>query len=95
MDGVEVEYIHTVIAKSEERQLVYYWFAQRDRSLTSEYAVKWFIFWDALTRNRTDGALIRVVTPVLKSEGIDAADARLTNFLGAVLPSLQRHLPSG
>jgi len=85
----------TVISKSEDRQLVYYWFAQRDRTLTNEYAVKWYIFWDALTRNRTDGALIRVVTPVLKNEEIDAADARLTNFLSAVLPSLERHLPTG
>lgn len=85
----------TVIAKGRDRQLVYYWFVQRDRLLTSEYAVKWFIFWDALTRNRTDGALIRVVTPVFETEGVAAADSRLAQFVSAMLPNLTPHLPGG
>ena len=67
--GVEVggrplEVNRVVIAKGSSRQLVYYWFDQRGRQMTNEYGVKWMIFWDALTRNRTDGALVRLVTPV-------------------------------
>ena len=53
-----------VIAQGDSRQLVYYWFVERGRVQTNEYAVKWYIFWDALTRNRTDGALVRVTTLV-------------------------------
>jgi len=53
-----------LIQKGEEKQLVYYWFQQRGRMLTNEYMVKWYLFWDALTRNRTDGALVRLITPV-------------------------------
>jgi hypothetical protein len=48
-----------VIALGSERQLVYYWFQQRGRIITNEYLAKWFLFWDSLTRNRSDGALVR------------------------------------
>jgi exosortase D (VPLPA-CTERM-specific) len=81
-----------VISKGNSAQLVYYWFPQRGRQLTNEYLVKWFLFWDALTRNRTDGALVRLVTSV---EGRDfkSADARLTDFLMTVHPHLQDYVP--
>ncbi len=81
-----------VIAKGGERHLVYYWFPQRGRELTNEYLVKWYIFWDALTRNRTDGALVRFVTPI-EGNDVAAADARLSAFLRLVYPKLERHIP--
>ena len=46
--------------KSGVRQLVYYWFPQRGRVLTNLYQIKLYNFWDALTRRRTDGALVRI-----------------------------------
>ena len=52
------------IAKGDHRQLVYYWFQQRGRVVTNEYLVKWYLLWDALTKNRTDGALVRLVVNV-------------------------------
>ena len=50
------------------RKLTYYWFAMRGRTLTNLYQVKLYTFWDALTRHRTDGALVRLITPVSKRE---------------------------
>ena len=50
-----------VVPPGDPRQLVYYWLQQRGRVLTNEYLVKWFLFRDALTRNRSDGSLVRVV----------------------------------
>ena len=41
---------------------------QRGRNLTNEYAVKWFIFWDSLTRQRTDGALSLYTLPFVFPE---------------------------
>jgi hypothetical protein len=41
----------------EHRQLVYYWFQQRGRNLPTS-AGEVVRHWDALTRNRTDGALV-------------------------------------
>jgi EpsI family protein len=82
-----------VIQKGEARQLVYYWFAQRGRVLTSELDVKRFILLDSLRTGRSDGALLRLVTLVPAGEDIGAADQRLGDFLTAVLPRLHEHVP--
>ncbi len=81
-----------VIAKGPVKQLVYYWFEQRGRRLTSEYAVKWYLFWDSLTRNRSDGALVRLVTPI--GDGVEDAEQRLNNFLRSVYLYLPPYVPS-
>ena len=82
-----------VIAKGDLRQVVYYWFAQRGRHPTNEYLVKWYLFIDGLTRNRTDGALVRLVTPLGRNEPEEAADARLGDFLRDVFPRLNAFVP--
>jgi exosortase D (VPLPA-CTERM-specific) len=82
-----------VIQKGEHRQLVYYWFRQRGRLMTSEVAVKWFILQDGITRQRSDGALIRLVTPVLPNEDIKQADHRLVAFLSTIEAPLHDHIP--
>jgi len=79
--------------KVGNRQLVYYWFLQRGRVLTNAYELKMFVFWDALTKHRTDGALVRVVTPIYGSEEIGDAEARLKGFLGEVVPVLDEFIP--
>jgi len=84
-----------IIGKGDFKQLVYYWFPQRDRFLTNEYWVKWYIFWDALTRNRTDGALVRLVTPVDDGpDGFDAADQRLAEFAATMQQKITPYFPS-
>ena len=35
--------------------LVYYWFEQRGRRMTNDYAAKASVVWDGLTRGRSDG----------------------------------------
>ncbi len=82
-----------IIQKGEQKQLVYYWFDQRGRVLTNELAVKWFILQDGITRDRSDGALIRLVTPVAPGEDIARADQRLTAFLDTAAPRLRQHIP--
>lgn len=82
-----------VIQMGEHRQLVYYWFRQRGRSLTNEYLVKWYIFRDALLMNRTDGALVRVTTPVPDGADIAESDRRLERFITEVHPMLHRYVP--
>lgn len=82
-----------LIQKGEHRALVYYWFQQRGRIVTGEYAVKLYIFLDSLTRGRSDGALVRLVTMLAPAESIADADARLEAFAGAALPELGRFIP--
>ena len=83
-----------LISKGEQAQLVYYWFPQRGRVITNEYMVKWYLFWDALTLNRTDGALVRLTTSVSPGEDISKADERLVNFASQVQPLMQKYLPN-
>ena len=82
-----------VIQKGGQKQIVYYWFKQRDRWITSEYAVKFFLFWDSLTRQRADGALIRLVSSVHAGETEAAVDQRLQTMAGLVTPMLSRYVP--
>jgi exosortase D (VPLPA-CTERM-specific) len=79
--------------KSGYRQLSYYWFPQRGRILTNAYQLKIYTFWDALTRQRTDGALVRVITPVYKDEGLSKAENRLQSFVQEIQPVLNEFLP--
>jgi exosortase D (VPLPA-CTERM-specific) len=82
-----------VIQYGDSRQLVYYWFQGRGRVITSEYLVKWYLFWDALTKNRTDGSLVRLTTPVTPGEDVASADARLRGFARVLVPKLDRYVP--
>ena len=81
------------IQKGGQKQIVYYWFKQRDRWITSEYLVKYFLFWDSLTRHRADGALVRLVSGVNVGETETMVDARLQTMAGLVTPLLGRYVP--
>jgi EpsI family protein len=78
-----------VVEKSGERQTVYYWYHGRGRTTPSEYANKAFLLVDALRLNRTDGSLVRLMTP---QSGVDA-DGLVSNFITWFLPHLRRALP--
>jgi exosortase D (VPLPA-CTERM-specific) len=78
----------TQIQKGDYKQLVYYWFQQRGRIITNEYLVKVFLFWDAVTKNRTDGALVRLTVNLAPGEDWSTADEHLVDFVR----SLQGHL---
>lgn len=82
-----------LIQMGSDRRLVYYWFQQRGRLMTNEYLLKWFLFWDALTKNRTDGALVRLTTPVPAGEDPAAYDALLSGFVGYIWQPLSDYIP--
>jgi len=80
-----------VIEKGFERQLLLYWYQDRGRVVASEYAAKGYLIWDAMTRNRTDGALVRVSTPVVAEE--EEAYRHALAFVRVSWGPLARHLP--
>lgn len=92
-DGKIMETNRAFMGKSGVKQLMYFWFPQRDRILTSLVQVKLYSFWDALTRQRTDGALVRIITPVYPNEDVKATEARLQDFTKQVVPVLNQFLP--
>jgi len=75
------------------KELVYFWFPMRGRVLTKLSEVKIANFWDSLTKQRTDGALVRVITPVYKNEEMAEAEARLAGFTKEVVPILDQFIP--
>jgi exosortase D (VPLPA-CTERM-specific) len=79
--------------KGGVKELTYYWFPQRGRVLTSLFQLKLYNFWDALTRRRTDGALVRIITPVYETEQVGDADLRLQGFARGLVPELAKFIP--
>ncbi len=82
-----------VIEKGTLRQLVYYWFEQRGKRFTNDYLAKASVLYDGLSMGRTDGAMVRFVTPIEPGEDEAAADARLQRFMAESLPRLPRFVP--
>jgi exosortase D (VPLPA-CTERM-specific) len=82
-----------IIELGTQQSLVYYWFQERGRLLTDETLVKWYIFWDALTRNRTDGALVRLVVPITPGAKEADLDAKMQRFVALIQPRLNRYVP--
>ena len=70
-----------VIQKGLSKQVVYYWFEGRGRRVTNDYIAKALTLFDAITRSRTDGALVRLLTPVRPGETEAQAEERLKAFL--------------
>lgn len=93
MRGEPLRYNRAIIRKGQEQQLVYYWFQQRGRAIANEYVMKWYLFRDAVLDRRSDGALVRLVTPVLPGESLETADERLTRFAYQVIPELPAYIP--
>lgn len=82
-----------VIQRGLARQLVYYWFDQRGQRMTSGYLAKASVVVDSLTRGRSDGALVRLITPILPGETDAEADARIQRFMTLALGSMSRFIP--
>lgn len=75
------------------KEVVMYWFQSHGRTLASEYWVKFYLIEDALRMNRTDGALIRVITPVGDTEAISSGEQRALDFTRKVLPMFHAYIP--
>jgi exosortase D (VPLPA-CTERM-specific) len=99
VDGAEVNgqplrVNRTVIQKGDYTQLVYYWFQQRGRDITNEYLVKWYLLLDAVSKNRTDGSLVRLTTVIGPGKSIEDGDQRLQSFANAIAPKLDSYVPN-
>ena len=62
--------------------------------IANEYVSKLYLLKDAVFKNRTDGALVRLTTPLYPGENESDADKRLQEFTQALVPNLDRYLPS-
>lgn len=92
-DRQAVEVNQVVIHKGLDKQLVLYWYQDRGRIITNEYWGKIYLVLDAMIKNRTDGALVRVTVPFLGDDEGAVLDRGKT-FVGKIFPLLPGYLPS-
>ena len=84
---------HYVLAKGLNRVLVLYWYQAHGRVVASEYWAKFYLVADAIRMNRSDGAMVRVMTPIAQNESLTSAEQRGVAFVQNVLPLLDRYIP--
>ena len=80
-----------VIQKGAQRLAVFYWYQGRGRIVANDFGNRGWLIFDAARLRRTDGGLVRLLTPVDTTP--DAAFGRLSAFTALLLPHLARHLP--
>ena len=80
-----------LMGKGLDRQLYVFWYDGRGRIYASEYWNKIYLIWDGLTKKRTDGALVRVNSPVLGNTE-DALKTQ-SDFIKLFLPLLKEYIP--
>jgi EpsI family protein len=91
-DGQQIVVNEYVIARGLDKDLVFYWYQGRGRVIASEYWGKFWMVADAISHNRTDGALVRLLTPM--NDGEVQARARLVNFTQLLFPHLGEFIPN-
>lgn len=89
----DFEINRVIIQKGETRMLVYYWFEQRGRRLAWDVAAKIYLILDGAKSGRTDGALVRLTTPIGRTESDSDAETRLNEVLEEVIIPLPRFVP--
>ena len=81
-----------LIQKGSQKQMVLYWFQSRGRIISSEYWQKIWLVMDSVTRQRTDGSFVRLISPVTTDE--QHAATILEAFVKDIFPALSTHIPS-
>lgn len=92
-DGSSFPVNRYVVSKLGERRLVLYWFQAHGREVASEYWAKYYLIADSIRLNRSDGALVRLMTPMLENESPDAAQTRMMKLGSQFLPVLDTYIP--
>jgi EpsI family protein len=82
-----------LVSKGNEQAVVYYWYQAHGRVTPSEYAAKIYLVSDAIRMNRTDGALVRVISPIGNADGVKGADKRALEVVSLLLPQLEAYIP--
>lgn len=91
VDGRPVNRV--LITREGQKQLVYYWFAERGTVVANEYLKKWMLLRDFVRTGRSDGALVRVAMPVVDNNKIEQSENTLRAFISLAHPVIMQYLP--
>ena len=82
-----------LLKKGEEEKLVFYWYIERGRIITNEYKAKFYLIFDRIFRQRSNGALIEFSAPVIYS--IDNTARIEKDFIRVFYPILEKFFRGG
>ena len=94
MTPASKEIARLTVAQDEKKMLVYYWYEQQGENTISQVQGRLRMTVNSLLHNRTDGALVRISTPVLDGESEQSAEKRALGFLKDALPQIENRLPN-
>ncbi len=89
----EIKMMVMALEKGDTKLLSSYFFFQRGRVITSPWLNKLYLIWDAFTKKRTDGALVRVEMTVAPGQSIEEAYKVLEDFLSHLWEKLPEYVP--
>ena len=91
-DQTSITVNKVLIQKGLDKQVILYWYHDRGRVIASEYWAKGYLVWDAMTKNRSDGSLVRISVHV-KDGTVQEAFDQGVEFLRDLWPILLEYMP--
>lgn len=91
-DGRMIPVNRFLIQKERDQQVVLYWYQARGRALAGEIEARVAMVRSAILYNRTDGAIVRVSSPVYGN--VTDTTAWIVRYIQAVQTILGEHLPT-
>ena len=80
-----------LIQKDRDQQVVFYWYQSQGQAIAGELAARVAMIKSSMARHRTDGALVRVSSPLYGS--VQDTSDRLVRYIQAMYPILGEYLP--
>jgi len=80
-----------LIQKDREQQVVFYWYQSQGKAIAGELAARVAMLKNSILRHRTDGALIRISSPVYGN--MQQTSDRLVQYIQVMYPMLSAFLP--
>jgi len=91
--GREIKIMTMILTKGDTRLLGSYFFLQKGRVITSPWMNKFYLIWDGITKQRTDGALVRAEMTVASGKSMEEAYDELEEFITKLWPILPDYIP--
>ena len=82
-----------VIEKDGSQMLAFYWYHGRGRVDAGDFIGRVHTISDAVMLGRTDGAIVRVITPLAGAESENRARASALALIDQLLADLDRYIP--
>jgi len=91
--GSKIVVNRILVTKGAERALVLYWYQAHGRATPSEYGAKYYLVADAIRMNRSDGALVRIITFMRNGESVRDVETTDIGFAQLIAPLLDSYIP--